>query len=1040
MRPLLLKLQAFGPYAKTEIIDFTVLENRNMFVISGKTGAGKTTIFDGISFAIYGKASGDDRAGTDLRSHFADSDLATEVSLQFSLRDKTYLIWRAPAQEKLKKSGEGSTTVGAKAELYEITSEGKLLLSANVRDTDEKIKQIIGLDANQFKQILMIPQGDFKKLLVSESKDKEQILQKLFHTQIYKKIEEKLKESATALKRSEEQVQLEMQSLMSDIVWQMKEEEEPQEQPQHPESVLDALYKDIDIRKQALLELQKLLQEKTEQDKLLQTELIQAKELLAKFAERDQLKQEKIMLEEQKEVIASCKEMVEQAQKANLLDKQEQSYLRIGRRVKETKELVENLRQQEVNLASKIASLQQAYNEELSKKKEREEAAAKVISLQELRNDVLSFESFSKEVKEAERKSKESQQKRIDLDNKQEAEAQKLSRLQTDLASAQKAAVLFSESIREQEKNEATRTMLAQYQIDLQKQAKLDVAFEQEKQALAQAEKLVGEEKERYDQLENSMLHFHASLLANGLEEGQPCAVCGSTVHPKLASQTEEGSTQEELEQQKEKLAAAEKQKELVKQKHYQLQVQFEHIGAEIEKQRQAIADVIANFSNDMLKSETEKLEEKGKQLNAQMNELAKQKEQLSFLEKQIEQSKAATEQLRHDLKEAKTMEDDWRGRYIQLSTKLEAMQARLPEQLRTEQAFEEALNKAVAERDKLQRLLDTKQKDLHTAEQENAKVKSALETNEKTLQSLESELNEERALFKAEMEKQGFSHYNLYVAAKKSESEVQELKTRIEQYETAYQRVQHVLANLEFTLKDIPAPDINRLQEQIAQLAAALQKLRDELSEQTIHIKQNENIASKMGEMIIKQKDIQEKYEQIGHLYEMSKGQNRFRITFERFVLAAFLDDILLEANERLRKMTSGRYELIRKVDPTRKNVQSGLELTVFDQYTGMERHVKTLSGGESFKASLALALGLAAVVQNNAGGISLETMFIDEGFGTLDPESLDQAIEALLDIQSNGRLVGIISHVPELKERIDANLEVIATQTGSTTKFHLN
>ena len=155
---------------------------------------------------------------------------------------------------------------------------------------------------------------------------------------------------------------------------------------------------------------------------------------------------------------------------------------------------------------------------------------------------------------------------------------------------------------------------------------------------------------------------------------------------------------------------------------------------------------------------------------------------------------------------------------------------------------------------------------------------------------------------------------------------------------------------------------------------------------------------------------------------------------------MAAFLEDILKEANIRLRKMTSGRFRLQRKVDPTRRNVQSGLELTVFDQYTGTERHVKTLSGGESFKASLALALGLAAVVQQNAGGISLETMFIDEGFGTLDPESLDQAIESLLDIQSSGRLVGIISHVPELKERIDARLEVLSTQKGSTTKFVLS
>ncbi|MGN1385459.1 MAG: SbcC/MukB-like Walker B domain-containing protein, partial [Bacillus sp. (in: firmicutes)] len=871
-------------------------------------------------------------------------------------------------------------------------------------------------------------------------KDKEQILQKLFHTQIYKKIEEKLKENATVLKRSEEQVQLETQSLMADIVWQTKEEEDLEEQSQHPESVLDALNRDIENRKQALLELQKQLQAMVEQDKVLQNELFQAEQLLAKFDERDKLKREKAKLDEQKEAIVACKDQVELAQKANLLDKQEQSYLRIGIRVNETKGTVDSLRKQVADSVSKLALLREAYNEELSKTKEREEATTKVISLQEMRNDVLSFESFSKEVKQAELKSKESQQKRMDLEKKQELEEQKLTRLQIDLASAQKAAVLFSDRIREQEKNEAARTLLADYQAALQKQAELEAEFNKEKQALLLAEQLVGQEKERLDQLEKSMLHFHASLLAAELEEGQPCAVCGSTVHPKLASQAEDGASQEEFKQQKEKVATAEKQKDLVKQKHYQLQVQFEHLNTDIEKQRQMLVAMIVNFSNEILNSEVEKADEKSKQLKAQISELAIQKEQLPLLEKQIDLSKLASAQLSLEYKEAKIIENDWREQYIQLHAKLENMQARLPEQLRTEQAFEMALKQAVTERDRLQQLLEMKQNSLHSAEQEDAKVKSALETNEKTLQSLEAELNEERALFKAEMEKQGFSQYNLYVAAKKTESEVQNLKTQIEQYETEYQRVQHVLANLEFTLKDLKAPDINMLKEQIAQLAAALQKLRDEQSEQTHLVKQNENISGKLGEMIVKQRDIQEKYEQIGHLYEMSKGQNRFRITFERFVLAAFLDDILLEANERLRKMTSGRYELLRKIDPTRKNVQSGLELTVFDQYTGMERHVKTLSGGESFKASLALALGLAAVVQNNAGGISLETMFIDEGFGTLDPESLDQAIEALLEIQSSGRLVGIISHVPELKERIDANLEVIATQTGSTTKFHLN
>lgn len=212
------------------------------------------------------------------------------------------------------------------------------------------------------------------------------------------------------------------------------------------------------------------------------------------------------------------------------------------------------------------------------------------------------------------------------------------------------------------------------------------------------------------------------------------------------------------------------------------------------------------------------------------------------------------------------------------------------------------------------------------------------------------------------------------------------------------------------------------------------------ELNRIQTDISQNEGIYRRVNDINEGIKELEAQYLTVGHLAEIARGQNTNRITFERYVLASFLEDILLVANERLRKMTSGRYELIRKNDRSKGNVQSGLELLVFDQFTGQERHVKTLSGGESFKASLALALGLADIVQQHAGGVSLETMFIDEGFGTLDPESLDHAIEALMDIQSSGRLVGIISHVPELKERIDARLEVISSQNGSRTEFRIS
>ncbi|MDP4164048.1 MAG: SbcC/MukB-like Walker B domain-containing protein, partial [Bacillota bacterium] len=272
---------------------------------------------------------------------------------------------------------------------------------------------------------------------------------------------------------------------------------------------------------------------------------------------------------------------------------------------------------------------------------------------------------------------------------------------------------------------------------------------------------------------------------------------------------------------------------------------------------------------------------------------------------------------------------------------------------------------------------------------------------------------------------------------AKRTEAEIVRMESEIRSYREQFRSISDQFTQLNDLLSGVTAPDLEAMETILAKLGEEVRALDERQRDLYLKKRDNVEIAEKIERLNKDMKTLEERYQVIGHLYEISKGQNTYRITFERFVLASFLDDILNEANIRLLKMTSGRYQLRRKTDRSKGNAQSGLELLVFDQYTGLERHVKTLSGGESFKAALSLALGLADVVQNYAGGVSLETMFIDEGFGTLDPESLDQAIEALIDIQSSGRLVGIISHVPELKERIDVRLEVISAQSGSRTEF---
>jgi exonuclease SbcC len=360
-----------------------------------------------------------------------------------------------------------------------------------------------------------------------------------------------------------------------------------------------------------------------------------------------------------------------------------------------------------------------------------------------------------------------------------------------------------------------------------------------------------------------------------------------------------------------------------------------------------------------------------------------------------------------------------------------------IPENLRTQAVFEEALATSKKRHEMLVKRLEKAQQRLQAVKEKRSAETARFQDAVKHHSSKEEELKAEKEIFVTKLAEQGFENYTLYHTSKKTENEIRMIEGEIRSYREELRSVSDRLKELTELLQDVKTPDVEGLKALVEKLALEIVELTNQRTDLFVKRRDNLEIYNNVERINEQMKVLEERYKLIGHLHEIAKGQNTYRITFERYVLAAFLDDILREANVRLRKMTAGRFELLRKTDRSKGNVQSGLELLVFDQYTGQERHVKTLSGGESFKASLSLALGLADVVQNYAGGVSLETMFIDEGFGTLDPESLDQAIEALMDIQSSGRLVGIISHVPELKERIDIRLEVIAGQTGSRTEF---
>ncbi|MBE3569716.1 MAG: SMC family ATPase [Bacillales bacterium] len=1041
MRPLRLTLQAFGPYAGKEVIDFTKLGNRTMFVITGKTGAGKTTIYDGICFAIYGKASGEDRSGTDLRSHFADPEILTEVSLLFSLRGQTYYIVRSPQQEKKKARGDGMTTVNGKAELYRITDQGeKQIIASNVRETDEKIKELIQLDANQFRQILMIPQGEFRKLLVSDSKEKEAILQKLFHTELYKKIEEKLKEEADQLKSNVQQRKQEQERLLKSIrAHSRKLLEALHQETLDPQRILELLSSELKEWRSRYTLIESEISEKQVQRDELKEQMTQGKAILDQFTLKRQLEEEKTQLERQKGEVEKQQLEVERAKKAAKLDQQENQCRRLHAEIQELEKRNQTFQNQLSELEPQLIAAEKNWEEEQGKEEERKNAVEAISRLKALENDIQSYEEETKALEKMMVQWKERQQEKQTYTDQLKKIEESLEQKNSLLSELEQTKILLLQRERLIEKTERIVNRLLKYQDEQNREERTLSALAAAEKQLQAAERAFLDAKATVQHLEKEWRDGQAGILAQSLQEQEPCPVCGSIHHPDPAQYKHELPSEEDLNSAKKQAAQVEKRKQEAERKTFQLQLELKTIENSKEEIRKELESLFPNFSEESLSADIKEQQSSLQELKQRkrQDEKALLKEQ--ELKTEVEQLDVQKQQVENALEKCLETVDEIEKQMMMKRANIERMNAQIPENLRSKSSFQKALQERIEYQESLQKSYDDAQKRYQELKMKMVKLHSHVEEVTNTLFEKKKQMDLERNTFKQMLKEEGFPDYQHYEEAKRTEQDIKVLEKAIQDFWERYRYVSSRMDELERVLEGIHIPDLDRLNQKLNEIMEELAQLDEKRTSTLLTIQNNEMIYQNVTEINQEMEQLEEQYKTFGHLYEITKGQNPHRLTFERYVLAAFLDDILLSANERLAKMTGGRYRMLRKRVRSKGNVQSGLELLIYDQYTGQTRHVKTLSGGESFKASLSLALGMADVVQSYAGGISLETMFIDEGFGTLDPESLDQAIEALMDIQDSGRLVGIISHVPELKERIDARLEVVSTQNGSHTKFHI-
>ncbi|WP_341328287.1 SMC family ATPase [Methylotuvimicrobium sp. KM2] len=1016
MKPVKLTIQAFGPFAGNESIDFGLLGPNPLFLINGPTGSGKSSILDAICFALYGQSTGAEREPSQMRCDHADINMLTEAILDFNLGTENYRIRRIPVQERPKSKGEGTTTQQAEAQLWQLdgTDEGKLIVAKSVTDATNEVKRLIGLDVEQFRQVMLLPQGKFRELLMADSKEREQIFGQLFRTGIYKRIEEALKNQAAGIRQEVERHRNQIKGILHGA--EMASEAEVDE-------VLEALQPELvaasEEKEQAN---QKMLQAARVRD--------QAQALKQRFDNLDTKQKALSDKAAQKPEVDKLQHRLDSALQA---EKIRHLYDNYRAKTKEKAKLFEQIQ------ACQTA-LQLAAANELEAKQSvdaAKQAYAEVEALKHKRIELQQYRDRIAELAEA----------RVTLQNRQKEltaarkafDARKLEQqaLINELADKDKAFVEISREL------ESLATMRIEWEAqrrNLQQRQQLEDLRNEQTRLRHNESKLAAAfetQKAAYDALEKEArqieLHWHlgqAALLAEALQGGQPCPVCGSIEHPKPAvaandealvtkhqvdqARADENQARNLMQNAKEKWDAALNELAVNRKDIEQLERQLEQLA---EQPLQALVDTFANVSETV-------------------DRLVERQAQQKTLGARIDTIKGLLSSMIETLAELETKAASVNEQFIQARSNSEQLEKLIPEDYREPKALEQALSQLNRRITALSDALTQAEADYAAKHSELDKASSKLEALQQQRETLESQYSEAEAQWRDALARSAFADADAFHSALMADPEQHSLKAEIEAYRDELVGLQEVVKQLQADLAGHAPPDMQAIEGQLTEQTARYRKVEESWRKLEERVNQLVRVKDKLTQARVTQAELEARYEVYGTLSDVANGQTGDKISLQRFVLSVLLDDVLIQASERLTLMSKGRYRLVRKEDRAKGNKASGLEMEVEDAYTGKNRPVATLSGGESFMAALALALGLSDVVQSYAGGIKLDTLFIDEGFGSLDPESLDLAIRTLIDLQASGRMIGIISHVTELKEQMALRLDVIGSRTGSSVR----
>ncbi|MHB1141008.1 MAG: AAA family ATPase [Sulfuricaulis sp.] len=1018
MKPLRLAMQAFGPYATRQEIDFRQLGGRSLFLIHGQTGAGKTSILDAICFALYGESSGSFREPRTLRSDHAPPDVSTEVGFDFSVGAERYRIKRTPEQERPKKKGEGVTRVPPEATLWrrsdiEDDADDGTVLATQWMHVTEQVEQLLGFRCDQFRQVVMLPQYQFQRFLMANSTERQRILEVLFSTEFYRQIEEALKQSAVEVRRRCEDLAGKTGFVLAQA---------------GAETVEELLGRQEALRRRAS-EVETGLTAAAARRELVDRQLREAHQIDKVFLELTEAQVRYAGAEARRAEIDMLDQRLERARRAEAL-RDAEIHCRQRRQEHEAILLKRTnfATQQEQALEAKLAA-ERALAAEQAREAEHELVRREIARLEALTGKIGELEQGTRDLSEhAQRVTRATHDR-----NRAQEELRECSRAlrqhQKDLVGMIELSGKTAEwkaRVRELQRLHKIAADLAEHQGRLKMQEHVLASAET---LMRETKKSHNEAKKRFDRLQEQRVKAQSTVLAKQLKRGEPCPVCGSTRHPAPAHFRTAVPDEQEIAALQEELPRLEKTQDAAVQEAGQ-------VAQRVAITKERIAKCLEDLGTQR-KTAPAVLAMRLEEAQAELDKAKVASEEQGDLRRAIAELQAREARLAGELPRLEEVFADVSTAHGRLQERIAGLEKDVPATLRSLEAQGAALAAARARHEALKTALEY-------ARQNHDTAVAAWQACQAQFDAAEREVNETRGRLEAAVEdflkrlrEAGFADEAAYQGARLEQEERDRLEQEIRAFRDAQLAAKARFDHVADAARGKVRPDLTALETDAANAQAEVNGLLEERARAGEQSRQIDSSVAELKFLQGEQAQTEAQLAIVGRVAEVANGKNIYGITLQRYVLAALLEDVLAAASHRLRLMSRGRFDLQRATERVDLRAAGGLDLLVYDAYTGTTRPVQTLSGGESFLASLSLAMGLADVVQSYAGGIRLETIFIDEGFDSLDPETLELAFQALGELLKSGRLVGLISHVAELTELVPARLEITKGKHGSHARL---